>query len=84
MMRGISRAGRAIAGGLVAAAILGLVLCAASSALVALTGATVGIPGFFMATTALGRFVFTPDWGAVALIVSGATAVGAAMAARRS
>lgn len=77
MMRGM-RAGRALAGGLAAGAALALILCVAASALAVLTGATVGIPGFFSAQADLGRVVFTPDWGAVALVSVGSVIAGVA------
>lgn len=82
-MRGTSKAMRAIAGGLAAGVVLALVLCLVPSALAAVTGVTVGIPGFFSATAGQGRAVFTPDWGCV-LVVLGAVVVGAVLAGRRS
>jgi hypothetical protein len=82
-MRGIPNAVRAIAGGLAAGAAQALALCLASSALAAVTGVAVEVPGLFSATAALGGVVFTPDWGGV-LMVLGAVVVGAVLAGKRS
>ena len=82
-MRGMSRASRAIAGGLTAAAILGLALCLVPSALAAVTGSTVGAPGFFSASAGPTAVAFTPDRGGAALGAFGA-AIVSVLAARRS
>ncbi|HEX9227877.1 MAG TPA: hypothetical protein VF885_14825 [Arthrobacter sp.] len=83
----MSIAVRAVAGGLVAGFTLALALCMAASALAVMTGTTVAVPGFFSARGTLGSgsfaVVFTPDWGAVALVVLGAV-ISAVMAGRRS
>lgn len=87
-MKRTSNAGRAAIDGLVAGVALASILCVATSALAALTGTTVGVPGFFMARTAQESgalaVVFTPGWGGVALIAFAAAIAIAVMAARRS
>jgi hypothetical protein len=86
-MRGLPAALRVVAAGLVAGAALPVFLCLASSALAAVTGSAVGVPGFFLARTlelnGASAVTFTPDWGLVALAGLCALVVGGASAARR-
>lgn len=86
-MHGLPAMLRAVAAGLAAGTALSVFLCLTSSALAAVTGSSVGIPGFFLARAlqlnGVMAVTFTPDWGAVALAGLCALVVGGVFAGRR-